>query len=32
VLLAEERTPAERRLLPVRKDGLTFYRFRGDRR
>lgn len=32
VLLAEEKTPAERRLLPVRKDGLTFYRFRGDRR
>jgi esterase/lipase superfamily enzyme len=32
VLLAEERTPAERRLLPVRKNGLTYYRFRGDRR
>ena len=32
VLLAEGKTPAERRLLPVRKDGLTFYRFRGDRR
>ena len=32
VLLAEGRTPAERRLLPVRKDGLTYYRFRGDRR
>ena len=32
VLLAEGKSPAERRLLPARKDGLTFYRFRGDRR
>jgi esterase/lipase superfamily enzyme len=31
-LLADGKSPAERRLLPVRKDGLTFYRFRGDRR
>jgi len=33
LLLAEGRTPAERRLLPAtRRGGLTFYRFRGDRR
>jgi esterase/lipase superfamily enzyme len=32
LLLADGKPPAERRLLPVRKDGLTFYRFRGDRR
>lgn len=32
VLLAEGKTPAERRLLPATKDGRTFYRFRGDRR
>jgi len=32
VLLAEGRAPAARRLLPIRKDGLTFYRFRGDKR
>ncbi len=31
-LLADGKPPAERRLLPSRKDGLTFYRFRGDRR
>ena len=31
-LLADGRSPIERRLLPARKDGLTFYRFRGDRR
>jgi esterase/lipase superfamily enzyme len=32
VLLADGTSPAERRLLPSRKDGLMFYRFRGDRR
>lgn len=32
VLLAEGKSPAERRLLPSTKGGLTFYRFRGDRR
>ncbi len=32
VLLADGRSPTERRLLPVKKDGLTFYRFRGDKR
>ncbi len=32
VLLADGKSPAERRLLPAKKDGLTFYRFRGDRR
>ncbi len=32
VLLADGKSPGERRLLPSRKDGLTFYRFRGDRR
>ena len=32
VLLAEGKSPAERRLLPSTKAGLTFYRFRGDRR
>ena len=32
VLLADGRTPAERRLLPSTRAGLTFYRFRGDRR
>jgi esterase/lipase superfamily enzyme len=32
LLLADGKPPAERRLLSVRKDGLTFYRFRGDRR
>lgn len=32
LLLADGKPPAERRLLPVRRDGLTFYRFRGDRR
>jgi esterase/lipase superfamily enzyme len=32
VLLAEGRTPAERRLLSSTRGGLTFYRFRGDRR
>lgn len=32
LLLADGKPPAERRLLPVRKDGFTFYRFRGDRR
>ena len=32
MLLADGKTPAERRLLPSAKDGLTFYRFRGDRR
>lgn len=32
VLLAEGKSPAERRLLPSIKAGLTFYRFRGDRR
>lgn len=31
VLLAEGKSPAERRLLPASKDGLTFFRFRGDR-
>ena len=31
-LLAEGKTPAERRLLPSSRAGLTFYRFRGDRR
>ena len=32
VLLAEGKTPAERRLLAATKDGKTYYRFRGDRR
>jgi esterase/lipase superfamily enzyme len=32
VLLAEGKTPAERRLLAIKKDGLTYYRFRGDKR
>lgn len=32
VLLAEGKLPSERRLLPAHKDGLTFYRFRGDRK
>ncbi|MBW7932277.1 MAG: alpha/beta hydrolase [Gemmatimonadaceae bacterium] len=32
LLLADGKPAAERRLLPVKKDGLTFYRFRGDRR
>lgn len=32
VLLAEGKTPSERRLLPSTRAGLTFYRFRGDRR
>ena len=32
VLLAEGKSPSERRLLPARKGGLTFYRFRGDGR
>jgi esterase/lipase superfamily enzyme len=32
VLLADGKSPGERRLLAARKDGLTFYRFRGDRR
>jgi len=32
LLFANGTSPAERRLLPARKDGLTFYRFRGDRR
>jgi len=31
LLLADGKAPAERRLLPSRKDGLTFFRFRGDR-
>lgn len=31
-LLADGKSPAERRLLPASKDGRTFYRFRGDRR
>jgi len=31
-LLAEGKSPAERRLLPVTRAGLTFYRFRGDPR
>ena len=32
VLLAEGKSPAERRLLAATKDGKTYYRFRGDRR
>lgn len=32
LLLADAKPPAERRLLPVQRDSLTFYRFRGDRR
>jgi esterase/lipase superfamily enzyme len=32
ILLADGKSPAERRLLPATKDGKTFYRFRGDRR
>ncbi|MDP1890257.1 MAG: alpha/beta hydrolase, partial [Gemmatimonadaceae bacterium] len=32
VLLAEGSSPTERRLLPSARAGLTFYRFRGDRR
>ena len=32
VLLAEGKSPEERRLLPSSRAGLTFYRFRGDRR
>jgi esterase/lipase superfamily enzyme len=32
VLLAEGKSPAERRLLPATKGGRTYYRFRGDRR
>ncbi len=32
LLLADGKTPAERRLLASTKDGRTFYRFRGDRR
>lgn len=32
VLLAEGKTPTERRLLPAKKDGLSYFRFRGDRR
>jgi len=31
-LLAEGRSPIERRLLPVQRAGLTFWRFRGDPR
>ncbi len=31
-LLAEGRSPAERRLLPIQKGDLTFWRFRGDPR
>ncbi|MDQ8153720.1 MAG: alpha/beta hydrolase [Gemmatimonadota bacterium] len=31
-LLADGKSPAERRLLPAKKHGRTFYRFRGDRR
>lgn len=32
ILLADGKSPTERRLLPASKDGKTFYRFRGDRR
>ena len=32
LLLADGKSPVERRLLPAKKDGLTFYRFRGDKR
>ncbi|MBI2407644.1 MAG: alpha/beta hydrolase [Gemmatimonadetes bacterium] len=32
LLLADGKPPAERRLLAATKGGLTFYRFRGDRR
>lgn len=32
MLLADGKPPTERRLLPVRKDSLTYYRFRGDRK
>ena len=32
VLLTDGKSPSERRLLPSSRAGLTFYRFRGDRR
>ena len=32
LLFADGKSPAERRLLPATKNGVTFYRFRGDRR
>jgi esterase/lipase superfamily enzyme len=32
VLLTDGRSPSERRLLAIGKDGRTFYRFRGDKR